>query len=174
MEKYTYDYPMGSGTSTVIPLRVINYPQFLNATMNYRSNAFEYVEVLLARRGATVLAFPGCWSLIGGFVNIGEENTQQCAAREFREETNVDIPVDQFWQIGTHSDPHTDPRAHVFNIIYGVYVDHNITPVPQDDIEELRWVNCQQWLELKIAKEYLNLAFNHTDLLTNALKKLTR
>jgi 8-oxo-dGTP diphosphatase len=63
--------------------------------------------------------FQGQYALPGGFVEYGE-TTEQAAARELREETNL-IATD-LALIGVYSDPQRDPRRHVISIAYLVTV----------------------------------------------------
>lgn len=63
--------------------------------------------------------FQGRYALPGGFVDYGE-TTEQAAARELREETNL-VATD-LTLIGVYSGPHRDPRGHVISIAYLVTV----------------------------------------------------
>jgi len=59
--------------------------------------------------------FQGRYALPGGFVEYGE-TTEQAAARELREETNVQAAGLSL--VGVYSDPGRDPRGHVVSIAY--------------------------------------------------------
>jgi 8-oxo-dGTP diphosphatase len=59
--------------------------------------------------------FQGQYALPGGFIEYGE-TTEQAAARELAEETNL-TPV-KLTLVGVYSDPSRDPRRHVVSIAY--------------------------------------------------------
>ena len=55
------------------------------------------------------------WALPGGFVDYGE-SLEQCAVREAREETSMDITIRE--QFHTYSDPDRDPRHHSITTVF--------------------------------------------------------
>ncbi len=63
-------------------------------------------KVLLVKRGRE--PFKGQWALPGGMIEEGE-TAEQCARREMREETGLDVEPVKL--VGVYSDPDRDPRG---------------------------------------------------------------
>jgi 8-oxo-dGTP diphosphatase len=62
-------------------------------------------KILLIKRGTD--PFKGMWALPGGRLEE-DETIEQCAIREAKEETGLDIGIQKL--IGVYSDPKRDPR----------------------------------------------------------------
>ena len=95
------DYPKPSLTADIVCL-------------SYDFKAKKH-KILLIQRGKD--PFKGSWALPGGFVNEGERSIE-AAARELKEETGLDVPVNQFKQIGLYDTPNRDPRGWVISAAY--------------------------------------------------------
>ena len=75
---YAYKYPRPAVTADMIVLTDESDP-----------------KILLIQRGNE--PFKGCWAFPGGFMNM-DETTEQCARRELKEETGLDlVRIDQWW-----------------------------------------------------------------------------
>ena len=98
---YTYEYPRPAVTADCVVMTKEDVPQ-----------------VLLVERGNE--PYKGCWALPGGFMNM-DETTEQCAFRELKEETGLD--VQQVWQIGAYSKLGRDPRGRNVCVAYLAIVD---------------------------------------------------
>lgn len=87
------------------------------------------------------------------------ETIEQTAIREVFEETGLVITEDQLELAHVHSNPDTDPRAHVVNVCYFVMLDNNaITEAKAgDDLEELL-------VESVYDVHNHTLAFNHNEI----------
>lgn len=144
-----YKYPKADNTATVVLL-------------------FDHGKTtLVIRRGkepyAGKLAFPG------GFLNIGQETLRQCAHRELKEETTVDLDEDDFHPVDERSDPKRDPRGHVidhgFVVLAGDEVKQRVlrTMQARSDAKEVRMTAVSTLLSQK-------MAFDHRELLLAALK----
>ncbi|GFN31499.1 NUDIX domain-containing protein [Paenibacillus xylaniclasticus] len=129
---------------------------------NYKMLADRRLEVLLVRRSSASEAFPGYWALPGGF--SGENETLlEAAYRELKEETNVDSDV-MIEQIKTVYYPGRDPRGWMPSVLYCALVkEEQLQRLSADtDAEEVRLFPVDEALGMK-------LAFDHTDLLQDAL-----
>lgn len=68
-------------------------------------------RVLLVRRRYP----PAGWALPGGFLE-GGESLEDCARREAREETSLEVRLDR--QFHTYSDPARDPRGQTITTVF--------------------------------------------------------
>ena len=86
------------------------------------------------------------WALPGGFLDVGKENTEEAAIRELKEETNLDVNVDQLTLVGVYSNPERDPRDHVVDIVYAVELDSSYIDKVKagDDAKETRFVQLNR------------------------------
>lgn len=96
---------------------------------------------------------PFGWALPGGFVDYGE-TLENCAVREAKEETNLDIY--DLEQLHTYSDPKRDPRFHTITTVFTAKAKGK--PKAGDDAQNLKVVALED-------VEKLKLAFNHSDVL---------
>jgi len=116
--------------------------------------------VLLIQRGKA--PFFNEWALPGGFVNM-DETLHEAALRELGEETGVHgISLKQ---LHTYDDPGRDPRGRVISVAF--YTLLASTPMVHehggDDAAQAQWFGVEELPEL---------AFDHADILTDALIRL--
>jgi ADP-ribose pyrophosphatase YjhB (NUDIX family) len=115
---YTYAFARPSVTATIVLVH---------------AQGIDDLRVLTGVRGDLTDAFPGMLCLPGGFMDprvdtddspsgatAPGERIEQTAIREIKEETNIDVEERQLKLYHVHSDPTTDPRAHVVNVCYWV------------------------------------------------------
>ncbi len=105
-------------------------------------------RLLLVKRGRP--PFLGSWALPGGFCEWGE-TTEQCCARETREETGVDVKVGRL--LGVYSDPKRDPRGHTVTIVYACEPVRG-EAVGSDDAAEARWFSRKELRGLEFAFDH--------------------
>lgn len=113
--------------------------------------------VLLIRRRWD--PFVGQWALPGGLVELDEE-THAAAAREFREETGLD--VEHLTEVGMYTSPGRDPRGRYITVAYVTVVHGVPDPVAGDDAGDARW-----WPVSEPPAE--GLAFDHRKILADAI-----
>ena len=86
---YTYKYPRPALTADIVVIAKGSTP-----------------EVLLIQRGDD--PYKGQWAFPGGFMEM-DETTEQCAIRELKEETGLELS--EIHQIGAYSKVDRDPRG---------------------------------------------------------------
>ena len=134
---YTYEYPRPAVTADCVVMTREDVPQ-----------------VLLVERGNE--PYKGCWALPGGFMNM-DETTEQCAIRELKEETGLD--VEKVWQIGAYSKLGRDPRGRNVCVAYLAIVDKPAAVSGQDDAAKAQWFPIDALPPL---------AFDHEDIMRDA------
>ncbi|MBE6503503.1 MAG: NUDIX hydrolase [Methanobrevibacter sp.] len=100
------------------------------------------------------------WALPGGFVEYGE-SVETAAAREAKEETNIDVKLEDL--VGVYSKPDRDPRGHTITVAYTARGDFNIKKAGSDagDIN----------IFSKEKLDKINIAFDHEKIITDCLNK---
>lgn len=117
-------------------------------------------KVLLVERGNE--PFKGCWAIPGGFMNM-DETAEQCAIRELKEETGLEVEVVR--QIGTYSKVDRDPRGRTISVAYLAVIDTEEDVTGQDDAAKAKWFPIS---------DLPPLAFDHQDILKNAIEMYNR
>lgn len=140
-KKYCYNYPHPAVTTDCV---IFGYDG-------------KRLHVLLIERG--INPFAGRWALPGGFLRI-DESADECAMRELKEETGLDVAYMK--QIHTYSSPDRDPRERVITIAYYALVCMSEV-VGGDDARKAEWFTID---------EVPALAFDHDLILRNAREAL--
>ena len=135
---YTYKYPRPAVTADMIVLTDESEP-----------------KILLIQRGDE--PFKGCWAFPGGFMDM-DETTEQCARRELKEETGLE--VGEVKQVGAYSTVDRDPRGRTITVAYITHVPQILPVTGLDDASEAKW-----WPINALPP----LAFDHTQILRDAL-----
>ena len=135
---YTYDYPR--------PAVAADSVVFCNGS--------DGLSVLLIERMNE--PFKGCWAFPGGFMDM-EENAEDCARRELKEETGLQL--EHMEQIGVFTDVDRDPRGRTVSIAYSALVEKRLV-IGADDAAQARWFPIS---------EIPALAFDHERILRAAL-----
>jgi 8-oxo-dGTP diphosphatase len=137
---YTYKYPRPAVTADMIVLTDESVP-----------------KILLIQRGNE--PFKGCWAFPGGFMNM-DETTEQCARRELKEETGLEIG--EVKQVGAYSTVDRDPRGRTITVAYITYIPQILPVTGHDDAAEAKW-----WPINALPP----LAFDHAQILRDALRR---
>lgn len=116
------------------------------------------LQLLLVKRGNH--PYKGCWALPGGFFEPGER-IEETATRELQEETGV--AGAQLNLFGIYSAPGRDPRDWVVTAAFYVQVPAGTTARAGDDAAEAKWFSLDE------AQALENLAFDHADIIRDAI-----
>ena len=135
---YTYKYPRPAVTADMIVLTEESEP-----------------KILLIQRGGE--PFKGCWAFPGGFMEI-DETTEQCARRELKEETGLE--VGEIRQVGAYSKVDRDPRGRTITVAYVTRIPEPLPVQGLDDAAQAQW-----WPINALPP----LAFDHADILRETL-----
>ena len=138
---YTYDYPRPAVTADSVVF----------------CNGSDGLSVLLIERAND--PFKGCWAFPGGFMDM-EENAEDCAKRELKEETGMEVRSLEY--LGTFSEVNRDPRGRTITIAYYAVVEKSDV-IGADDASRAKWFPIDS---------IPSLAFDHEDILRAALKVL--
>jgi len=109
--------------------------------------------------------FEGMWALPGGFC-METESVYECAKRELEEETGVaDIHLEYF---NVYSAPGRDPRGWMISHAFFALVNETLLASRRaaDDASDVRLFPVSEALEMP-------LAFDHRDILRDALKRVS-
>jgi 8-oxo-dGTP diphosphatase len=129
------------------------------------------LHLLLIERGEA--PFQGRWALPGGFVNVGDAQTEQgesveeAAHRELEEETGLAANTVFLEQLYTFGKPYRDPRTRVITVAWFALIPpHRVTEVKSGtDASDAGWFPVGS-LPL--------LAFDHGEIVETALQRLRR
>lgn len=123
----------------------------------------EKLNILLIKRGQ--YPFKGYWALPGGFIQM-DESADEAAARELKEETDIDdVYLEQLY---TFSNVDRDPRMRVISISYMALVSADKLDLNAgDDAADARWFPVNGLLA---SSE--ELAFDHREIIEYAIKRL--
>ncbi|MFF3214924.1 NUDIX domain-containing protein [Streptomyces sp. NPDC002886] len=122
--------------------------------------------VLLIDRG--VEPFIGRPALPGGYVQKGE-TLREGALRELWEEAGIDGGLLHLEQLGAYGDPGRDPRGRVVTVAYLALGPNLPVPVGGTDAERAYWAPVEG-----LGKGKARLAFDHSEILTEALEEVRR
>ena len=140
---YTYDYPRPAVTADSVVF----------------CNGSDGLSVLLIERMNE--PFKGCWAFPGGFMEM-EEDAEDCAKRELKEETGLEIRTMR--QLGAFTDVNRDPRGRTVSIAYYAVIEKSEVK-GADDAIQARWFPIDS-IPL--------LAFDHDKILRIALEEIKK
>lgn len=121
-------------------------------------NPLPTVDVIIEVEGGIVLIErknpPHGWAIPGGFVEYGE-SVEACAVREAREETSLDIRLNDLLYV--YSRPDRDPRHHTLTTVFIATADG--MPIAADDAKAAGVFSAQT-----LPKP---LVFDHSEILSD-------
>lgn len=104
------------------------------------------VEVLAVKRGQGCEFNKGKWNVPGGFIDFNE-NAKQCAIRETREETGIELPFEQvmFQELDTEPAGVRQTMVAIHSAVFPKtatrdwkFTTENAEP---SEVEEIRWID---------------------------------
>jgi 8-oxo-dGTP diphosphatase len=140
---YTYDYPRPAVTADSVVF----------------CNGSDGLSVLLIERMNE--PFKGCWAFPGGFMEM-DEDAEDCAKRELKEETGLEIRTMR--QLGAFTDVNRDPRGRTVSIAYYAVIEKSEVK-GADDAIQARWFPIDS---------IPPLAFDHDKILRMALEEIKK
>ncbi len=145
--QYNYDFPMASMTADV----VVYDPNLKKFMMIQRKD-------------------DGKWAHAGGFVDIEkDERIHQCAVRELKEETNLEVKHEQLMLIGLFDEPKRDYRGRTISACYlYLHVDQQ-QAVAGDDAKNVAFFSLD---ELNLMQIDGKIAFDHDYMIQQTLQFL--
>lgn len=140
---------------------VISYLEYI--IHKIQSGPFITVDIIIELSEGIVLIErsnpPYGWAIPGGFLDYNE-SLEDCAVREAKEETSLDIY--DLKQMHTYSRPGRDPRFHTVTCVFTA--KGKGTPRADSDAANLKVFKPEEALKL-------NLAFDHKQMLSDYLKQ---
>jgi 8-oxo-dGTP diphosphatase len=122
-------------------------------------NGSDGLSVLLIERAND--PFKGCWAFPGGFMDM-EENAEDCAKRELKEETGMEVRSLEY--LGTFSEVNRDPRGRTITTAYYAVVEKSDV-IGADDASQAKWFPIDS---------IPSLAFDHDKILRMALEEIKK
>lgn len=135
---YTYKYPRPAVTADCIVITRDADP-----------------KVLLIQRANE--PYKGCWAFPGGFMDM-VETAEQCAVRELKEETGLEVVG--LKQVGCYSAVDRDPRGRTITVAYLAVIDSPVSVAAQDDAARAEWFPLSALPDL---------AFDHSEIISDAI-----
>jgi len=104
-------------------------------------------SVLIARRPLKARVEPGKWEFPGGKVERGE-HPEACLVREIREELDLDIAVDRYFDHSAYAYGEESP-VHIVLLCYLCRVTGRVARAVE--AEEIRWVTKEELMDFDYA-----------------------
>jgi 8-oxo-dGTP diphosphatase len=115
--------------------------------------------------------FQDYWALPGGFIRA-DESAEEAARRELAEETGFTAFTGYLEQLSTYSAPGRDPRMRVVSVAHVALAPKLPDARAGGDAAAARWWPAEDLGLDSTAKEVLPLAFDHAQILTDALDRV--
>ena len=122
----------------------------------------ESLRLLLVKRRDP--PFKGYWALPGGFIDVAKDATiEDCARRKLAEKTGVQAPYLE--QLKTYGSKGRDPRDWTATTVYFALMASDAVQLGGNQ-QEARWLSVQG------RNVDIELAFDHTEIIADAVERL--
>jgi len=91
--------------------------------------------------------FKSQWAFPGGFVDDDELVVKACQ-RELKEETGLDLQVEQFNFLNYYDSPNRDPRSRTISFAFVAKINKRVGVKGNDDADEASWFSIYDLPEL--------------------------
>lgn len=120
---------------------------------------------LLVRRTENAHNYAGQWSLPGGIVDEDKHaSTEETAIKKLEAKTNIQLRYLE--QLKTYSGKDRDERGWSLSVAYFILMQHVDDLLDSDEVSESRWVPVSQ------LDEYEPFAFDHRQIIDDAIARL--
>ena len=124
--------------------------------------------VLASKRGSGTPDYQGYWNLPCGYLDYNEDDVD-CAIREVREETGIELNRHRMVYVGRSSSPYENRQNVVIFFAAIVHASKKSLPFSFENMEDHE-VEGAQWLPIE-KRDSLMWAFDHDKLLEKILKR---
>lgn len=108
------------------------------------------------------------WALPGGFLELSE-TLKQSAVRELKEETNIELKVEDLKFVNIFDQVDRDKRGRVISCCFTAQLKDYKMPVAGDDAAKAEWI-----LVGRLINKEIPLAFDHYEMLMQAITKVVK
>lgn len=114
-------------------------------------------EYLLGKKSKNIAPYPNTWHLLGGGVNLEEENLEGGIRREVKEEAGIELGTLKRISFDEDYEPnkHGEMTHYVFLVFESEYKSGEIKA--KDDIEELQWFHKSELKNIPLTRPSIKL-----------------
>lgn len=114
-------------------------------------------KYLLGLKPNNIPPYPNTWHLLGGGVNLEEENLEEAIRREVREEASIELGVIKRVSFDEDYEPnkHGEKTHYVFLVYEGEYKSGELKA--DDDIHELKWFSPAEIKNISLTRPSIKL-----------------
>src|SRR3989344_268299 len=114
-------------------------------------------KYLLGMKPDNTPPYPNTWNLLGGGVNLEEENLEEAIRREVKEEAGIELGVIKRVSFDEDYEPnkHGEKTHYVFLVYEGEYKSGDLTA--NDDIHKLRWFHKSELKDISLTRPSIKL-----------------
>jgi len=114
-------------------------------------------KYLLGMKPDNTPPYPNTWHLLGGGVNLDEENLEEAIRREVREEAGIELGEVRRVSFDEDYEPnkHGENTHYVFLVYEGEYKSGDLKAA--DDIHELKWFTRNELKEIPLTRPSIKL-----------------